>query len=348
MVENTVDIVSDGDVLLGLSGLAGVKKPISLRASRHVLAMTSPVFKAVLASQESNKPFGSLATSTASPLHSSHQADDGDTMLLLCNILHLRNDKLPSRLPTESLYKLAVLAEKYKCAVAVSRAAAGWFDRLFSGSTTQVYIDMCMITEAALLLDEPTYFARFTERWIKAEPFGNDFAVPPSADTRMKSLSVELRKRRASALSDLRDDIDLLADPCSLAFSKTTEHYIDYAPGIVPDADDDGRIGSICHVGSGAGTTYLGALRDEHIWPALVWPATLGAIIEAIKDFRLPEYDDCDRCDSCEDVKMDFERAVLVVKMMQAVRLWGLCLDCFKAGGLNAGECRYEHSKLEA
>ncbi|KAK5128362.1 hypothetical protein LTR85_003030 [Meristemomyces frigidus] len=344
VAENIVEVVSNGDALLGISGLAGLKKPISLRVSRHALAMTSSVFASMLAIRESERVPNFAVVSATNALVLACPADDGDAMLLMCNILHLRNDKLPSRLPAEALYKLAATAEKYKCAVAVSRATAGWFDRLFNGPS-QIYVDMFKITEASLLLDEPTYFARFTERWVKAEPFGSNFEVPPSADARMQRLSVELRKRRESLLSGVRVDIDLLVDSCSLGFSKTAEHYIDYAPGMTPDADDEGRIGSICHVDSGAGTLYLGALRDAHIWPSTVWPASLGAIIEAIRDFRVPDYDDCDKCDFCEDVKARFGQMFAVVKQMQAERLWGLCVDCFKAGRVNAGECRYEHSK---
>jgi hypothetical protein len=32
---------------------------------------------------------------------------------------------------------------------------------------------------------------------------------------------------------------------------------------------------------------------------------------------------------------------------MHMDRLWGLCLDCFKAGGVNPAECRYEHQKAK-
>lgn len=31
---------------------------------------------------------------------------------------------------------------------------------------------------------------------------------------------------------------------------------------------------------------------------------------------------------------------------MHKDRLWGLCLDCYKAGGTFQGECRYDHYKV--
>lgn len=151
---------------------------------------------------------------------------------------------------------------------------------------------------------------------------------------------MELHNRRHALLSGLRSDIDILIDPCSITFSKTARHYMDYAPGMAPDPPCP-----MCRVDEQAGTEYLGALRDAHIWPATVWLPTLGEILDAIKEFRVPEYDDCDKCDFCEDTKPKFSLAVLMVKQMHEERLWGLCIDCFKAGGLNAGECRIEHSK---
>lgn len=93
----------------------------------------------------------------------------------------------------------------------------------------------------------------------------------------------------------------------------------------------------------------MGALREEGIFPPTVWPTTIEAIIKAVGEFDVPEYDDCDKCEFCVDVKAHFTNIVPIVKEMQAERLWGLCLDCFKSStGTNAGECRYEHSKPKA
>ena len=75
---------------------------------------------------------------------------------------------------------------------------------------------------------------------------------------------------------------------------------------------------------------------------------TMEGVIEAIKDFEVPDYDDCDKCEFCEDVKEKFSNALAAMKKDQGGRLWGLCLDCFKADGVFTGECRYEHTKPKA
>lgn len=67
-------------------------------------------------------------------------------------------------------------------------------------------------------------------------------------------MAAELYNRRNAQSAALKSDVDLLVGPCSVAFSKGARHFIDYAPGMIPDADDDGRTaGSICHVDEQAG-----------------------------------------------------------------------------------------------
>ena len=128
-------------------------------------------------------------------------------------------------------------------------------------------------------------------------------------------------------------------------------HHIDYAPGMTPDPssdDNDGRGPSLCHVDCMAAMSFLGALRDARLWPATVSPPTLGEIVAAMQGFRIPEYDDCDKCDFCEDVKGTFALGLVVVRTMWAERMWGLCLDCFNSGGVHKGGYQWEHGKGRA
>lgn len=49
-----------------------------------------------------------------------------------------------------------------------------WFDRLYN---SKVALDTFKAIETTFILDEPTYFARFTERWIRTEPLANNFVI---------------------------------------------------------------------------------------------------------------------------------------------------------------------------
>nr|POF03866.1 hypothetical protein CFP56_21622 [Quercus suber] len=329
--DNIVAVLEGGDVVLCISGLAGLRKPVGLRCSSHILTMTSPVFKTLLAD----------AGDREAQLHLPE--DDGDALLLLCNLLHLRNDALPSRLPADLLYRVAVLADKYDCSTAAGRATMGWFDGLLRQPGTMTRLDLPRIIQAAYFLNEPTSFVRFTERWVLCEGMGARLSFSDISPKNQlgRRLVTELHSRRQALIAAVRADLDLIVDPCSLAFSDTTEHYIDYMPGMTPEPDGEtGRIpGSLCYVDSQCGTLYLGALRDSNIWPPTVWPSSLEQVVQNVKAFEIPEYDDCDKCEFCEDVKAKFAIAVGMVKQMHNTRLWGLCLDCFKAGGAFSGGC---------
>ena len=149
----------------------------------------------------------------------------------------------------------------------------------------------------------------------------------------------------------LRLDLDLLTDPCSIALAKESHHYIDCPPDTEPEAADlsDGEPEkpTVCAVDSQAAPLYLGALRDAGLWPPTAWGATRTAeqLIEGFDRFREPEYDDCDKCEFCLPLVEVFDQKLMLVKKLHKERLWGLCLDCFNAGGVNRGECRFAHVK---
>lgn len=208
-------------------------------------------------------------------------------MYLLLLIIHFRHDKLPPRLTLEGLANLAKAAVKYDCVEAISRATTRWFDRLLASGLEAK--DTWSAVECAYTLDEPIFFARLTEKWVLEQPLGAAKVpvVEPGATT--GTLAITLYQRVLAQVAVFRADLDLLIEPCSVAFTKDaryvthhcrtsdhtdhpmSRHYIDYAPGMLPDDNEDGKVlGSVCHVDDMAGTTFLGALREEALWPPLV------------------------------------------------------------------------------
>ena len=158
------------------------------------------------------------------------------------------------------------------------------------------------------------------------------------------------------AQMSIRIDLDALTDTALIAFSRETNHHINYPPDMSPDRHEaeNGRKPGWCRVDSDAAWEYLGALRDAQIFPSTAWVRdgegrttyTIGDIVDKIKTFRAPEYDDADRCEFCEDVEALFTQKLDVLRSEHEKRLWGMCLDCYKAGGVNPGECRLEHAKM--
>jgi len=325
--------------------------------------MASSVFKEALATPVIPPPpaTDSSAISTASASQPTGKLialpeDDGDALILVLYILHFRTQALPAYISTDALIRVGVLATKYRCAHAISRATTQWFDRIFTemSSAPNNPSETLKMIQASFLLDEAMYFARFTGRYVRhSPPNGAKSALPTSEQVPegVRRIKSALLQRQAEMFAALRLDLDLLTDPCSIALAKESHHYIDCPPDTEPEAADlsDGEPEkpTVCAVDSQAAPLYLGALRDAGLWPPTAWGATRTAeqLIEGFDRFREPEYDDCDKCEFCLPLVEVFDQKLMLVKKLHKERLWGLCLDCFNAGGVNRGECRFAHVK---
>ncbi|KAK3673048.1 hypothetical protein LTR78_007159 [Recurvomyces mirabilis] len=330
---------AETSVMIRVQHLAGAKN-VLLDVCSGVISNASPVFTA-------------LASKALTDINRAVSVEDGgESVYLLMCLLHLRTDLLPAKLAAEPLAELAQLAVKYQCAAGISRMTVPWLDRVFNASADgKLVVDTWKAVQTAYLLNEPLYFRHFTDRLVLDSPTHTSLTPTISTiehiDQQLHTLATQLQDRRVAQLAAVRADLDLLIEPCSAVFSREAKHFVDYAPGMDPDADDEGKVsGSLCHVDEGGATTYLGALRDERIWPLTVWQGNLATTLTRLRQFRVPEYDDCDKCEFCENIRERFTNVLELVKHMHKERLWGLCLDCFMAGGVNPGECRVEHPKI--
>jgi len=330
--------------------------------------MASSVFKQALATPVVPQPpaTDSSATSTTSASTLTGKMiplpeDDGDALLLILYILHFRHQNLPAYIHPDALIRIGVLANKYRCTHAISRATTQWFDRIFTGldastNAANAADTTLLMIQAAFILDEATYFARFTGRYVRTTPrsataLSEEQQLLPVGVKRIKSA---LTQRQAESFAALRLDLDLLVDPCAIALGRESHHYIDCPPDTEPDPSEmpltsDGEPGKpvVCTVDPQAAPLYLGALRDAGLWPPSAWGArTAEQLIVAVERFREPEYDDCDKCEFCVPLVESFEAKLALVRTLHRERLWGICLDCFSAGaGAEKGECRFAHVK---
>lgn len=327
--------------------------------------MASSVFKDALAAPVIAPPPATdssvtSATSATSPIGKliALPEDDGDALILIIYILHFRNQALPASISPDTLIRVGVLATKYHCAHAISRATTQWFDRIYTDMTSAQYdpAETLKMIQAAFILDEAMYFARFTGRYVRNTPTTVAKNATTSSEPEhegVRRIKSALLRRQGEMFAALRLDLDLLLDPCSVALGKESHHYIDYPPDTEPEAgelpigpDGEPEEPVVCAVDSQAAPLYLGALRDVGLWPPTMWRAlTAEQLVEKIERFREPEYDDCDKCEFCLPLVELFEEKMLLVKKLHRERLWGLCLDCFTAGGANKGDCRFSHVK---
>ncbi|KAM3421047.1 hypothetical protein BST61_g1465 [Cercospora zeina] len=398
-----VDICSDGDTVLIVQGIAGVSQSVGIRVSSRAITTASPVFRRILA------PSSSLAPPTPSPgteeqreprqIHLAN--DDGDALFLLLNILHLRNDALPTRIQPDLLLRFVATCARYECIVAAGRAASQWLDYIYTKLTkgnkavarnnntigvatpasaappttpfsatppptdTQTLFNLI---EATLILNDALFFTRFTNHFILTQPPLTTPTTLPLTSPTQQHLFTTLKTRQTQSLHDLRLDFDLLIEPLAESLSDDNKHYTDCAPGEDPFLQQQQQPSggptlqpsyTICIIDASSSTTLLSSLRDANLWPATRWPHLInptdpqapksqtGNAVLALEKFRVPDVDAADACYWCSHVEDRFATALGLVRMMHKDRMWGLCLDCYKAaGGMNtAGECRVEHYK---
>jgi hypothetical protein len=312
---------------------------IGIRVSSKVLSITSPAFKRVL--DTDGEPGASTDTSNhdidAKVLNMSD--DDGDTLFLLMNALHLRNDCLPVRIEPDALSLYATMATKYECVNAAGRAASTWFDHIYTKTVNPPIFQMI---EAAYLLNDAIWFARFTNHFVLKERTGQEASALASNPDRY-DLATAILMRQRQCVADLKADLDLLIEPCAESLADETQHNM----GCAPDEDDiTGEAPDPCYVDKEGGTEILVSLRDDDIWPSTRWTNILDKTVQAIAQFAPPDLNRIDECYYCIGVHEKFAQALLLVQAMHRDRLWGLCLDCIRHGGLFVGECRYEHFKI--
>lgn len=119
-----VDIAPDGDLILEVDTPAGLAR---FRVVSAALCLSSPVFRAMLGPNSNFKEACELRKSKSAEPHVISLDDDyPQALAVVLHVLHLRNDKVPQKITFDNLYELAVICDKYDCAVAMSLWISIW------------------------------------------------------------------------------------------------------------------------------------------------------------------------------------------------------------------------------
>jgi hypothetical protein len=118
-LDETEMIAPDGDVIL----IVGPDK-VRLRVHSHALKMASKVFSAMLGPhfREGQGLNGFLPREIVIP------DDDAEVITTISNVIHHRNDLVPDVLSPKEVVKLAIITDKYDCAITLKHAMAKWLE----------------------------------------------------------------------------------------------------------------------------------------------------------------------------------------------------------------------------
>ncbi|KAI5356930.1 hypothetical protein Slin14017_G125900 [Septoria linicola] len=147
MADDLVEIDPSGDVVLVCGHGEDQEASCVLRHA----SLASPVFKTMLGPNfKEGKQLSGCGT-----LHLPLPDDDGAQMAIICNTIHLRHNKVPRRLTLTQLSEVAILVDKYDCAMALGPMAEHWVCELKNGSGAS---SRAGLIYSAYLLRLPTLF----------------------------------------------------------------------------------------------------------------------------------------------------------------------------------------------
>jgi hypothetical protein len=243
--------------------------------------------------------------------------------------------------------------------------------------------ELTQLIETTIIFDDALFFGRFTARWTLTRPVVISVNAIP-ADPPRRALVRILKARQSEIMQMMRIDLDLLVDPLADTISANAVHYTDCAPGAEPQPEDIDDA-EFCRGDKDAAVMLLASLKDAGLWPGMNWSCpvphgniyghaapttivptsgprsvggsvpplsrTIQAMAKLFAEYQVPESDQSGKCCWCSPVEDRFSRMVHLVKGIQADRMWGLCLDCYRAKTEGEGDaprnlpCRYEHYK---
>ena len=162
-----VAIDPEGDACLGLAER-------QLQVSSKLMSIASTVFKALFGPNfaEGSSRLSEITIRVPLP------DDDEEAMTALCNILHYRFDLVPKKLHSDVLEELAVLADKYDCANALSMWSAQYLAGLLEQEES---IDYSTKLLPAYFFNDAKAFRQITKAMVyksQNQSFNRPFVIP--------------------------------------------------------------------------------------------------------------------------------------------------------------------------
>ena len=118
-----ISIDPDGDLNLNLHD---PERPCTLLVSRHILCLSSSVFRAMIGRQSRFQEATNPTLSKDGCQEVMLEGDDIDVMEIIMNMLHLQHQHVPDRVTFDELYRIAITCDKYDLTRAMGRWPSTW------------------------------------------------------------------------------------------------------------------------------------------------------------------------------------------------------------------------------
>ncbi|KAK5718669.1 hypothetical protein LTR15_008402 [Elasticomyces elasticus] len=268
--DEVIEIAPHGDVLLLCSEEIENAKTIGLRVSSHVMSLASPVFRVLLAPKFREGVTLAAATTVDIPL-----PDNPDDMLVLCNVFHMRHDKVQPLLSANQLLRCAQLCDKYDCVMAMRPSFEVWVNVLAEVASLR---ELAILLTAMVLLGYQGLVASIGARLIlDADGLIDDLVQPEQPKS--VSICAELDKARLAYL---------------LEASEIIENAVEFI--LYPDDGRDNECDWDCPATTRRVTRMIMKLREVELWPTKIRSKVLGEVVKTIEDLQVRDPRDLKFC----------------------------------------------------
>ncbi|CUS08049.1 unnamed protein product [Tuber aestivum] len=211
-----VTVAPEGDLVLEVPSKNGLAR---LKVSSQVMCLVSPVFRAMLGPSSMFKEACELRAST-SGYTLQLEGDDPEAFVAILHVLHCQTDKVPSAVSFEDLFHMAIVCDKYDCALAVAAWvdiwAEGWRDLAFDAA----YSEWMFISWAFLL---PSIFEPLSRRIVMEGRYDDELGQLLWGERSLDEIMVPdpvvsaILQVRSDAIKAILDDtesyLDLYSNP---------------------------------------------------------------------------------------------------------------------------------------
>lgn len=168
-----------------------------IQVSSAILSRGSSVFKAILSAKF--KEGHELATRGQLKLHLPD--DSGNDMTTVCNVLHMRTNRVKQDITPDELLEISVLVDKYDCCEAMAPTAECWIKRVMEKPFTTDEV-RCKLLVASYVFKIATLFRKLGSDWLfysACEEDAHADSIPECA-TRMRDVFCKWFRRPSCRL----------------------------------------------------------------------------------------------------------------------------------------------------
>ena len=262
-------------------------------------------------------------SSGGSPKEIAMPDDDASAMTIVCNVIHHRNDVLPDVLEASELVQLALVADKYDCALTLRYVMIQWLD--FKDPVPFASLGHLLI--AVYVIDNPDAFWRITHLLINGTAISFQFLVDKRYD---EIIPWSVYCKCKPVLGKLF--LLLIALPDLLEAARTRTRLL-LQDVLLKEMEYKKR--GCCDHASKRAYAHMQALRRNSLWGASLFDMAINTAIEKARKMVHPTFREDDWSSSCAHHKQQQTQGKRHSRLDDVSNFAGLCLGCVRSG--NAG-----------